>query len=142
MQVYKKILVTMDCSPVDNTIIAHISKLAKQNDAEVFLFHVIHAHTLGQKRALSEKAKKYLAAHRATLESTGITVHVVFRSGEPEEEILEEIEENDYDLVAMATHGHHFLGDILFGSVSDKLKHRITIPVILIRSHKAPSAQG
>ncbi len=134
MQVYKKILVTMDCSPVDDTIIAHVSLLAKQNDAAVFLLHVIHAHTLDQKRALGEKAEKLLGTHRATLEKDGIQVHVRLRTGEPEQEILKEIKENQYDLVAMATHGHHFLGDMLFGSVSDKLKHSISIPLLLIRS--------
>ena len=135
MQVYKKILVTMDCSPVDTVIIDHISLLAKQNDAEVFLFHVIHAHTLDQKRALGEKAEKDLEAHRGRLQKEGVKAHTLFRTGEPESEVLAEIEENGYDLVAMATHGHHFLGDILFGSVSDKLKHSINIPLLLIRAH-------
>ncbi len=134
MQVYKKILVTMDCSPVDDTIITHISLLAKQNNSEVFLLHIIHAHTLDQKRALGEKAEKQLNEHRIRLESAGIRTHTIFRTGEPETEILKEIEEKDYDLVAMATHGHHFFGDILFGSVSDKLKHSISIPLLLIRS--------
>ncbi len=134
MQVYKNILVTMDCSPVDDAIIAHISLLAKQNEAEVFLLHVIHAHTLDQKRALEEKAKAQMEAHRATLQEAGVITHIVFRTGEPEEEVLKEIREKDYDLEAMATHGHHILGDILFGSVSDKLKHSITIPLLLIRS--------
>jgi len=34
----------------------------------------------------------------------------------------------------MATHGHGLLGDLLFGSVSDKLKHRIQVPLLLIKS--------
>jgi nucleotide-binding universal stress UspA family protein len=135
MQVYKNILVTMDCSPVDDAIIAHISLLAKQNEAEVFLLHVIHAHTLDQKRALEEKAEAQMEAHRATLHEAGVITNIVFRTGEPEEEILKEIREKDYDLVAMATPGHHILGDILFGSVSDKLKHSISIPLLLIRSN-------
>ncbi|NOZ02483.1 MAG: universal stress protein [Deltaproteobacteria bacterium] len=134
MNVYQKILVTMDCSPVDDAIIAHVSLLARQNSAEVFLLHVVHAHTMDQKRALGEKAEKHLEVHRAALEKEGVTAHVVFRIGEPEDEILKEIEEKDYDLVAMATHGHHLLGDILFGSVSDKLKHSIRVPLLLIRS--------
>jgi len=56
----------------------------------------------------------------------------VLRSGEPDTEILAEIEQHDYDLVAMATHGHSFIGDMLFGSVSRTLKHRIRIPLLLI----------
>jgi universal stress protein A len=66
------------------------------------------------------------------LQAQGIETHIVIRSGEPDTEILEEIEGKDYDLVAMATHGHSFIGDVLFGSVSRTLKHRISIPLLLI----------
>lgn len=68
----------------------------------------------------------------------GVDVHIVIRSGEPDNEILKEIEEKDYDLVAMATHGHSFIGDILFGSVSRTLKHKISTPLLLIGRQPSP----
>ena len=132
MQVYKKILVAMDCSAVDDAIIAHVSSLAIQNNAQIYLLHVVHSHTLDQDRALREIAEASLTTRRELLEAQGIEVDIVIRSGEPDPEILAEIEGKDYDLVAMATHGHSFLGDILFGSVSRTLKHRISIPLLLI----------
>jgi len=132
MQVYKKILATMDCSPVDDTIIEHVSALALQNDAQIYLIHVVHSHTLDQDRALRETAETSLKYHSEKLQAKGIEVHIIIKSGEPDTEILKEIEENDYDLVAMATHGHSFIGDILFGSVSRTLKHSISIPLLLI----------
>lgn len=58
----------------------------------------------------------------------------MIRSGEPDAEILAEIAATDYDLVAMATHGHTFIGDLLFGSVSQSLKHKISIPLLLLKS--------
>jgi nucleotide-binding universal stress UspA family protein len=134
MQVYKKILVTIDCSPVDDAILRHISALARQNRAQVYLLHVVHSHTLDQERVLREKAQSCLQSCRASLEAQGIETHVVVRSGEPDTEILEEIAGADYDLVAMATHGHTFLGDLLFGSVSRSLKHKISIPLLLLKS--------
>ena len=133
MQVYKKILVTLDCSPVDDAIIEHVSALAKQNSAQVFLLHVVHSHTLDQDRTLREQAEAALEARRDLLQAQGITAQVVIRSGEPDAEILKEIEVKDYDLVAMATHGHSFIGDLLFGSVSRTLKHKIDIPLLLIK---------
>ncbi|MFH1130342.1 MAG: universal stress protein [Pseudomonadota bacterium] len=132
MQVYKKILVTMDCSPVDDTIIEHVSALALQNTAQVCLLHVVHSHTLDQDHALRELAERSLKAHRDKLKVRGIDAQILIRSGEPDTEILKEIEEKDYDLVAMATHGHSFIGDILFGSVSRTLKHKISKPLLLI----------
>jgi len=133
MQVYKKILVTIDCSDVDEAIIKHVSALAIQNRAKVYLLHVIHSHTLDQHRTLSEKAEICLESHRIRLENLKIDVYKVIREGEPDIQILDEIENNDYDLVAMATHGHTFIGDLLFGSVSKSLKHKIKIPLLLLK---------
>jgi universal stress protein A len=132
MQVYKKILVAMDCSSVDDVIIEHVSALALQNNAQVYLLHVVHSHTLDQERALHELAEASLKSRCDILQAQGIEARIVIRSGEPDTEILKEIEGENYDLVAMATHGHSFWGDILFGSVSRTLKHRISIPLLLI----------
>ena len=134
MQVYKKILVTIDCSPVDDAILRHVSALARQNEAKVYLLHVVHSHTLDQHRTLHAKAESTLASYRESLRSQGIEVETLIRSGEPEVEILKEIEGTDYDLVAMATHGHSFIGDLLFGSVSRSLKHKINVPLLLLKS--------
>ena len=133
MQVYRKILVTMDCSPVDNAIVEHIAALALLSGAKVHLLHVVHSHTLDQDRILREKAEKCLQDHLDSLRQKGVEAQMVLRSGEPESEILEEIENNGYDLVAMALHGHTFLADALLGSVSRSLKHAIRIPLLLLR---------
>jgi len=132
MQVYKKILVAMDCSPVDDAIVEHVSSLALQNNAEVCLLHVVHSHTLDQDRVLRERADACLKSHCEKLKARNIMACILIRSGEPDKEILEEIEGKDYDLLAMATHGHSFIGDILFGSVSRTVKHKISIPLLLI----------
>ncbi len=132
MQVYKKILVTIDCSAVDDAIIAHVSALALQNSAQVYLLHVVHSHTLDEDRALREHTEACMKSRCEVLRARGIEAHTIVRSGEPDEEILAEIEGNDYDLVAMATHGHSFVGDLLYGSVSRTLKHKISVPLLLI----------
>lgn len=134
MQIYKKILVTMDCSEVDGPIVEHVSALALQNNAQVVLLHVVHAHSLDQDRVLHDKAIIALEACLADLRARGIEAHSIVKSGEPDTEILREIEGGGYDLVAMATHGHTLIGDILFGSVSESLKHKISIPLLLLKS--------
>lgn len=133
MQIYRKILVTIDCSPVDQTIINHVAPLAVQNHAAVCLLHVVHAHTIDQRRTLRAQAEAGLEKHCETLRAHGIDVRKIIRDGEPDEQIFEEIENGDYDLVAMATHGHKFFGDFLFGSVSESLKHKIRIPLLLLK---------
>ena len=134
MQIYKKILVPIDCSAVDHVILEHVALLARQNSAKVCLLHVVHSHTLDQERALHKQTEECLKTCREELESRGIKTSVTIKSGEPDEEILKEIQGSDYDLVAMATHGHSFIGDFLFGSVSRSLKHKITIPLLLLKA--------
>ena len=134
MQIYKKILVTIDCSAVDGPIVAHVRALARQNSAEVTLLHVIHAHTIDQDRVQRASAASVMAARLAEMQVEGVDAQSIIRGGEPEAEILKEIETGGYDLVAMATHGHTFIGDILFGSVSESLKHKITIPLLLLKA--------
>jgi nucleotide-binding universal stress UspA family protein len=134
MQIYKKILLTLDCSEVDGPIVEHVASLALQNDARVVLLHVIHAHSLDQDRVLRNEASVTLKDRLSSLRAQGIDASSIIRSGEPDAEVLHEIESGGYDLVAMATHGHTFIGDILFGSVSGSLKHKITIPLLLLKS--------
>ena len=133
MQVYKRILVTMDCSPVDQVIVDHVALLARQNEATVTLLHVVHSHTLDQDRTLREQAWDILNDHAASLRGNGIDASALLRSGEPETEILAEIEENGYDLVAMATHGHTLMAAMLLGSVSRTVKRNIQIPLLLLK---------
>ena len=132
MQIYKQILITMDCSPVDDAIIEHVSALALQNNSIVSLIHIIHSHTIEQDRALHKDAKIFLNEKCKLLQSKGIETHIILKSGEPEEEIVSVINNGEFDLVAMATHGHGFFGDTLFGSVSRVIKHKTTVPLLII----------
>jgi universal stress protein A len=134
MPVYRNILVAIDCSPVDEAVISQVSALALQVGATVHLLHVVHSHTLDQDRILREEALAVLDQYCEEMQSEGINSKALIRSGEPDREILSELEENQYDLLAMATHGHSLLGRILFGSVSRALRQKITIPLLLIRA--------
>lgn len=137
MRVYGNILVPIDCSAVDDAVIGHVGSLAQQNGARVHLLHVVHAHTLGQNRALHARAERALAAHRQALQQRGLEVVVLIRTGEPDVEVLKQVREGDYDLVAMATHGHSYVGDFLFGSVSRTLKHALRVPLLLVPGRRS-----
>jgi universal stress protein A len=132
MQVYRKILVTIDFSSVDRVALDHVAKLALLSKSEVCLLHVIHAHTLDQSRVLLESAEKALAGYSEELKNRGIDVSVLIRSGEPEDEIVSEIKSDGYDLMVMATHGHSLLSSLVLGSVSKSIKGRVRIPILIL----------
>ena len=55
---------------------------------------------------------------------------------DPASEILKTAEREQCDLIAMTTHGHRFIGDLIFGSTIHEARHRSSIPVLLVRAEK------
>jgi len=137
MSLYNKILLLLDCSPVDDVIITHIEKLAQIHKSHIHLFHVIHVHTLDQKRIEVERTKKCIQETEKRLRTKGISVSHSTSEGEPEKEVIKKINEYDCDLIAMATHGHRGIADFLTGSISDIVKHNTNTPVLLIKAPKS-----
>jgi nucleotide-binding universal stress UspA family protein len=131
---YQSILLLLDCSPVDEAIVSHVAKLARIHNSKVHLFHVVHAHTLDQQRVLVEQASECLARTRAMFEKEHIPVTSSFSEGEPSEVVLAKVSEPGFDLVALATHGHRGISDIVLGSVSSVLKHASDKPLLLVRA--------
>ena len=138
--VYKRILVPLEHSPADESILAHVRKLAKEHGASVLLMHVADgwgarlADTLELRESEEIRDDRaYLEQRRAELEAAGIDADALLAAGDPAKEIVEAAEKEKADLIAMATHGHRLVGDILRGSVANEVRHRTLIPVLLVR---------
>lgn len=134
---YEKILVPLDGSPVDRAIIDHVTKLAAIHKSTVILIRVAHYHTRDAQAHELQTAQAYLDTVQAELNRQGIATETILDHGEPAETILAHAEFMGCDLIAMATHGHRLLGDLLFGSVASELRHRTSIPILLIRASEA-----
>ena len=131
---YDKILVPLDGTKTDQVIIKHLLKLAKIHHSHLYLIRVLHYHTRDELSCETEKAEEYLREKMAIFEQAGIPSRSMIEYGEPEKIIVEKTKELHIDLIAMATHGHNWLIDILFGSVAHKVRHTVSIPVLMIRS--------
>ena len=138
---YKKILIPLDNSPTDKVILTHIKPLALLTKARLVLVHVADGYVARLQNQLnledSEEIKKdqeYLQKIENELRKEGfkVTSHLV--QGEPADQILAIAEKEQCDLIAMSTHGHRFLKDIILGSVADSIRHRTDIPVLMIRA--------
>ena len=144
---YKHILIPLENTPTDEVILAHISKLARLTDARLTLIHVAEGHVARTYEQLhlaesSEmvKDRDYLARRQQELLNEGFEVSAHLACGEPADQILAFAEKSRCDLIAMATHGHRFLGDVILGSVADSIRHRTNIPVLMIRQPGEPPA--
>jgi nucleotide-binding universal stress UspA family protein len=130
---YENILLLLDCSPCDRVIVEHIKMLAGIHKSHIHLFHIVHAHTLDQKSVLTSDTEKCLKNTADSFRQDNIKVSYSYKEGEPGPGVIDKIDETKWDLIAMATHGHRFFSDVIFGSISDAIKHHTDIPILLIK---------
>jgi nucleotide-binding universal stress UspA family protein len=138
---YRRILVAVENSPADATILAHVSELARLTGAELLLVHVADgwaARNFDQlKLRESEEMKtdrEYLEKVKADLQARGFAVETRLAMGDPATELIKVSEEQGVDLIAMSTHGHRLIGDILLGATADRVRHLVKVPVLLLRA--------
>ncbi len=136
---YDKILVTLDTTPTDRVIIEHIKALAGIMHSRVVLLHVADgwaARMYGPDAVSPEVSqdKAYLETVRAEFESAGISAEAALAFGDPASEIVRWIQDKGCDLVAMSTHGHRFIKDLLLGTTAPRVQHNVKVPVLLLRA--------
>jgi nucleotide-binding universal stress UspA family protein len=137
---YHRILIPLENTPADETILAHIKSLARMTGAKLLLIHVSDgwvARNFNQlKLAESEEMKQdraYLEKRSRELTEEGFTCDALLALGEPADEIIKVAQEKDVDLIAMSTHGHRLIRDILYGATADKVRHAVDVPVLLLK---------
>jgi manganese transport protein len=140
---YKKILVALENSPADEAIVPHVAEMAKRLGSEVLLLHVADgwvARNFNQlKLAESEEMKTdraYLEKIAVQFRAQGLTASTLLALGDPPKEILKAAESEKCSLIAMSSHGHRLLGDLIFGSTIHEVRHNTSIPVLLVRAEK------
>lgn len=138
---YRHILIPLENSPADETILRHIKPLARMTGAKLLLVHVADgwvARNFNQLQlAESEEMKQdraYLERRRSELAAEGFTCAAMLALGEPSNEIVKLAREKDIDLIAMTTHGHRLISDVLYGATADKVRHAVDVPVLLVRA--------
>jgi nucleotide-binding universal stress UspA family protein len=138
---YKRILIAVENSEADRTIVAHVSELARLTGATLLLVHVADgwaARNFDQlKLRESEEMKSdraYLDRLRDELAGRGFVVDTHLALGDPATELIRAVEEQHVDLIAMSTHGHRFVADLLHGATADRVRHLVKVPVLLLRA--------
>ena len=138
-RMYKTILVTLDCTATDRAIVEHIKELAKVMQSRVVLLHVASGapakyHGKNAAGAEVEESQAYLDRVQAEFVAAGIPADVELAYGEPVKEIVHWVRQKKPDLVAMSTHGHHFMADLVLGTTAITVQHSISVPVLLLRA--------
>jgi nucleotide-binding universal stress UspA family protein len=141
MRVYSKILVALENRRTDEAILSHIEPLARLMRSRLLLVHVAdgwvarHLEQLDLAESVEMREDRaYLESVRARFVERGIEAETMLLRGEPADEIVRIAEEGGVDLIAMSTHGHRFLADLILGSTVHKVRHVVELPILLVRA--------
>lgn len=140
---YKKILVALDTSNADAALLGEIAPLARLLKSELLLMHVADgwvARNFDQlKLSESEEMREdraYLEKVSAQLRKQGLTCSHHLAMGDPSTEILKAARKQSCDLIAMTTHGHRLIGDIIYGTTIEKVRHAAQVPLFIVSAHR------
>ena len=138
---FKRILVALDHSKADDALLPRVKQLACLTGAELMLLHVSTgwaAHwqdqlNLTDSREMKED-REFLDEVAQGLRNEGLQVIVRHARGEPAREVLRTAREENCDLIAMTTHGHKFISDLVHGTTITKVRHESPIPIFLVKA--------
>jgi nucleotide-binding universal stress UspA family protein len=139
---YRHILIPLENSATDDAILGHIKPLARLTQARITLIHVADGFMARSQERFEESPemqedRAYLQKRQEELAADQFPVSAILACGDPASQIVSAAEKEGCDLIAMATHGHTFLADLVLGSVASTVRHRTTLPVLLIRAGKS-----
>lgn len=130
------IAIALDFSPADEKLIAHA--LAQGNSGVSFtLLHIVESVSARYLAASSDDAetrvdKERLASYVAQLQQMGYKAEGVLGYHNRVNEIVRIVENAGADMLIMGAHGHSGLKDYIFGETIEDVRHRLTIPVLIV----------
>lgn len=138
---YRRILVAIENSPADRTIVDHVQSLAALTGAELLLVHVADGWAARHYDELKLRESEEMRADRAYLDGLAsslarhdLRVSTELAHGDPATELIRLAGERHADLIAMSTHGHRGLNDLVRGTTVSRVRHHVKIPVLLLRA--------
>jgi manganese transport protein len=136
---YRRIAIALAVDPSDARLITHGISLARSYGATALLVHVAEgfgARYFGGAADNLETRddRAYLERLRDDARKAGVDARALLLFGSPVEELVAMVAREHIDLLVMGAHGHGPLGDILFGSTVTPVRHRVKVPVFVVRS--------
>ena len=134
----KRIAVSVDFSAADENALNHAFDIGGK-EAKYTLIHSVEtvgAMMYGNKTRDHETSldEKLLMDYKRLLEEKGYHIDVKLGFGKPGKTIPKIINEGNFDLLIMGTHGHTGFKDLIFGTTVDNVRHKINIPLFIVKN--------
>jgi len=137
---YQRILVPLENTRTDRVIVTHVRTLARHCGASIVLIHVADGFAARNLAQLDLRESEEMRRDRAYLDGVcdeliaeGLACEAVLACGNPADEISAAAAREGADLIAMATHGHRDLNDLIRDNVASEVRHRTMVPVLMVR---------
>jgi nucleotide-binding universal stress UspA family protein len=147
---YNQILIPLDGSELAEMALPHAQSLARKYDATLILLSIVTPPTITSRGAkamelfeeqintLMQDADEYLDKLKRRLAEKKIKTETYTKLGPVVKSILEYADNDDVDLVLIASHGRSGLGRFFFGSVAAGILNRVGQPLMVIRCKDCP----
>ncbi len=140
------VAVALEHSPGDALILGTAVSLARAHNAKLTLLHaVVTPGTMlfgSDSRSLhGEEDQSYLEQLAREIEDRNLLVETQLLYGDPPKALIDAVHENDFDMLVLGAHGHRGLKDLIFGQTVTPVRHAIAIPLVIVPTHGAESAQ-
>jgi manganese transport protein len=137
---YKRVVIAIDFSKVDTEVIRHAISLCNPQ-SKILIVHIVEtagAIIMGNEinDFETQQDQEILEKYKAYLEKQGLDAEVKLGFGNPQKIIPSYVIDFAGDILVMGAHGHKGLKDIIFGTTVDKVRHRVNIPVFIVKDSR------
>jgi manganese transport protein len=135
--IYERIGITIDFSKNDRSTIRH-ALIQGGKEATYYLIHVVETAVAAYhgSSAMDHETKKDAAnvqTYIDNLQRLGYHATPCIGFGSKSKSIAEIAEKNKLELLVMGAHGHKGLKDIVLGTTVDAVRHKVSIPVLIVK---------
>lgn len=134
---YQRIGIAVDFSNNDRNTIRH-ALIQGGKEAHYYLIHIVetaaaryHGKTVMDHETQADMGN--LEKYRVNLSELGYEASSHMGFGGTAKAIAGITNENSIELLVMGAHGHKGLKDLIFGTTVDSVRHKVSIPVLIIR---------
>jgi nucleotide-binding universal stress UspA family protein len=120
-----------------------VRALSRLTGATLLLVHVADGWAARHREHLDLRESEEMRHDRSNLEGLqrelqgeGFVVETRLAAGDPATELIKTAEAEHVDLIAMSTHGHRFLADLIHGTTVNRVRHMVRVPVLLLRADR------
>ncbi|HEX7343591.1 MAG TPA: universal stress protein, partial [bacterium] len=136
VQPFRRVAMAVDFGSADTRVISQGAAMAA-GGASLLLIHVVEsaaARTLGMdvEDQETQMDRQRLEQYAAALREKGFKTEIILGFGRPPHEIPKLVKAQEADMLIMGAHGHRNIGDLLYGTTADAVRHRVKVPVMIV----------